>query len=280
MFIICAGLDRSGKTTLASTLQDKYGFKVIHFGAPDKKYSQPGYTGPSYVEDLIDQLTFLSGQNVVFDRSWYGEVAVWPEVYGRKPQLSIEDMQILKEIEDQNDTKRIFMTDLDVRSHWDRCVANKEPLTLQQFKHAHKLYGEMADKYEFTPCVLSAVLNGSIFTTLGLSTGTTISEEIKPQPESIKNNQEVKDMEIPQQNKMLTKEQQILQQANVINEILSSRILKKKNEYYDAIEGKLRDFLNNELAVLLGMNVQKQSELTRDEISFLRILIGKAKGGK
>jgi hypothetical protein len=82
-FVIIEGLDRTAKSTLANMYVQK-GYKLIHFSAPDKKYSESGYSGPSYLEDLIEMMVSLSGQDVVFDRSHYGEL-IWPYVYGRRP---------------------------------------------------------------------------------------------------------------------------------------------------------------------------------------------------
>jgi hypothetical protein len=74
----------------------------------------------------------------------------------------------------------------------------------------------------------------------------------------------------------LTPEQKRLAEANAINDILSKPIVKLKGEHYSAIEAKIRDFLNAEMATLLGT---KQSvpvpELTLQEVNFIKTLMKK-----
>jgi hypothetical protein len=127
----------------------KQGYDVVHFSAPDKKYSAPGYTGPSYLEDIVSLLVSLSGKKIVYDRSWMGESAVWPFVYGRNALLTSEDIEYIREIEDQNQPTRILLHDPDTRAHWQRCVDNKEPLDPIQFKTASSLFYTMAEQYGF-----------------------------------------------------------------------------------------------------------------------------------
>lgn len=116
--------------------------------APDKTMSQPGYVGPSYLDQMVQMLTDVNGRDVVLDRSHYGEL-VWPQVYGRKPMLTDEDMEILREIESNMDVTRILMVDSNAEAHWQRCVDNKEPLTKVQFVKARSLFSGVADKYGF-----------------------------------------------------------------------------------------------------------------------------------
>jgi polyphosphate kinase 2 (PPK2 family) len=118
MFIIIEGIDRSGKSTIAE-LYKKNGYKIIHMSAPNKKYKQPGYSGPSYLDEILDIYMEHDGQDVVFDRSAYGEF-IWPHVYGRESTLSEDDMEILQEFEERNETLKILMTDPDTEAHWKR----------------------------------------------------------------------------------------------------------------------------------------------------------------
>src|SRR5277367_4244102 len=104
--IILEGLDRTGKSSVAQMFESQ-GFELVHMSAPDKAMSQPGYVGPSYLDQMVELLTTCTGRNVVLDRSHYGEL-VWPQIYGRKPQLNDEDMEILREIESNMDTTRIL----------------------------------------------------------------------------------------------------------------------------------------------------------------------------
>jgi hypothetical protein len=272
-FVILEGVDRSFKSSLAK-LYESQGYKSIHFSAPDKKYSQPGYTGPSYLDDLVEMLVGLSGQDVVFDRSWYGESSIWPFVYGRKPLLTDDDIDVLRDIEDQNSTTRILMIDTDIEAHWQRCVENKEPLSLSQFKSAYQLYAVMADRYGF-----------SIKTKHDFVPQEPEVKEMSPEPklESKTFAAPVSASEITNVVKMdtptkLTPEQQKLQQANAINDILSSRIVKKKGSEYDSIEIRVREFLNQELAKLLGTDKPQVSlPFTSEEITLLKALANRVK---
>lgn len=273
-WVVIEGVDRSFKSSLAKMYESK-GYKNVHFSAPDKKYSKPGYTGPSYLDDTLEMLISLSGQDVVFDRSWYGEICVWPFVYNRKPLLNAaEDVDVLRELEEQNDATRILMVDPDLEAHWQRCVDNKEPLSLSQFKSAYQLYAAMAENYGFS------IKNKQDFVNQD-----TEVEEMSPEPklESKAFAAPVTAGEIANVVKMdtptkLTPEQIKLQQANAINDILSSRIVKKKGSEYDSIESRIREFLNAELAKLLGTDRPQLSlPFTNEEVTLLKALANRVK---
>ena len=85
---------------------------------------------------------------------------------------------------------------------------------------------------------------------------------------------------ITRQEVKLTPEQLKLQQANAINDILSSRVVKKKGNEYDSIELRIRDFLNSELAHLLGTANQTQVHqlpFSSEEITLLKALANRVK---
>jgi len=283
-WIILEGLDRSGKSTVAK-LYEQQGYKIVHFSAPDKKYSQPGYTGPSYCEDIIELLVSLSGQDVVLDRSHYGE-KIWPLVYGRKTMISEDEYDILQEIEDQNATTKILMHDPDELSHWQRCVENKEPISVNQFKQARQLYYSMADKYGFQLKTKDDFL---------VKHEIILSNSDANAIQTSNDNKNIKELSVtidnPKQGKgarPLSPEQIKLSQANAINEILSSRIVKKKGIEFDSIESKIRSFLNSELGVLLGttpnLNNQQvqnnQLPFSKEEIVVLKTFINRIKEKK
>jgi hypothetical protein len=280
-FIVLEGLDRSGKSTVAKYYEEQ-GYKVIHFSAPEKKYYQSGYTGPSYCDSVVEMLVELSGQDVVFDRSWYGELYIWPLVYGRKSLLSEDDMEIIREIEDQNSTTRILMHDPDEFAHWQRCVENKEPLNSSQFKQARQLYYAMAEKQDFQLKTKQDYEAQNKEQVQREDRGARASEDkSKPTSPIIAPINQVKSApdSFP-----LSPEQIKLAQANAINEILSSRVVRKKGDYFDIIEAKIRGFLNTELGALLGTapqpqqtQVQPQLPLSKEEIVFLKALIKNAK---
>jgi hypothetical protein len=74
----------------------------------------------------------------------------------------------------------------------------------------------------------------------------------------------------------MTPEQQRLAKANAINEILSRPIIKNKGEHFLDIENKIRQFLNDELADLLGTKKIEDVGLSKEEILFIKTLINKA----
>lgn len=263
-WIICEGLDRTGKTTVAE-LYKSQGYEIVHLSAPSKKFTQPGYSGPSYLDEMLELYISKSGKDVFWDRSVYGEL-IWSQIYGRNPQLSEEDFEVLKEIEQQNNSEYVLMHDPNTEDHWNRCVQNKEPLTKVQFIQAGRLYNQAL-----------VVQRGFIKRTL--------PDYIKqPEPKEVestiiveKTHEVVEESKQPELKKVeVTPEQKRLIQANVINDVLSSRIIKKKGDFYDTIEGKIRNFLNNELSTLIGMKSSDKSELSSDEILFLKTLIKQA----
>lgn len=303
-WILLEGLDRTFKSTLASLLAQR-GFQVVHLSAPDKKYQNPTYVGPSYLDEMVEMLSQYHGQNVVFDRTWYGE-RIWPYVYKRTPQLSAEDYQVLSEFEAANNAVRILMHDPNVGAHWQRCVANNEPLTMDQFRTAHDYFKLLTDEAYvgagsvFMPATKDDVDSGKIWAMMGMNDGderptvdslstegggvgsgndASCLSQTKPCTES----QKEKSIDITSKGTAMTPEQKKLMEANAINEVLSARIIKKKGEHFDAIEEKLRAFLNAELATLLGMpqpKVEKGGKhLTDEEVMFVRLLMKKT-GGK
>jgi len=277
-WIIIEGLDRSAKTTLAK-LYANQGYEVVHFSAPDKKYYTSGYAGPSYVEDIIELLVSKSGRDVVFDRSHYGE-KIWPLIYGRNALLNEEDFEIIQEIEDQNAVTRILMHDPNEVAHWQRCLDNKEPLTLNQFKQARQLYYSMADKYGFLQMTKQDLILDNPEKEIKLSdrqddqaTVNVIKRESIQHLKSLNSKNTATIQQSPEQIK--------LAYANAINEILSSRIVKKKGTEFDSIEDKIRTFLNSELGVLLGAQPQQANKgdtfFTKEDVLVLKTFISRIK---
>jgi thymidylate kinase len=271
--IILEGLDRTGKSSVAQMFENE-GYEIIHMSAPDKAMSQPGYTGPSYLDQMVELLTSAASRHVVLDRSHYGEL-VWPQVYGRTPMLTDEDMEILAEIENTMDVTRILMFDPNVEAHWQRCVENNEPLTKPQFIKARALFSTMADKYGFERKTLKDFPNA-----------------VQPLQFTEKNKDNksasstgVTDNSVPVEtannsgNKVLvkTKEQLKLERANIINEVLEKRIIKGKGPSYDEVEKSVRHFLNMELAKLLGTNSTSTPGFSNEEVELLKFFCKRLK---
>lgn len=274
-WIIIEGLDRTGKTTVAQMYKAR-GYELVHMSAPDKKYSQPGYTGPSYMDELLDIYMRHNQQDVVFDRSPYGE-QVWPLVYGRKAQLDEEELEVLREIEEQNDAERLVFHDENVESHWKRCVDNREPLNRSQFNQANVLFERLASKHGFKRVQLKDY-------TSQMGQASIVSPEESQSPVSVQtqvaNIAAAPSAPAPTNNlpKQATKTvQQIkLEKANAINELLEKRIIKNKGELFDDLEKDIRVFLEQKLAGIFG-NGSDPAQFTKEEVEILRLYCNQLK---
>ena len=263
MWIILEGIDRSGKSTVAE-YYEKNGYLVFHMEAPNKKYSTPGYTGPSYLDDCVEKYMELDGKDVVFDRSVYGEL-IWPEVYGRAKQLDSEDFEVLKEIETSNNTQYIYMYDQDVKAHWKRCFDNKEPLNKQQFDIASFLYKKvLVEENKFD----SFQLPDWEEKIKGLSKEEPVINFSKDDKEDIVIEMEDEiEEESPHQKK--------LREANAINKVLSMRVIKYKGDIYDSIEKKIKNYLQNELSNIFSDN--KVNSLSDEDIFIFKKYVERLK---
>jgi hypothetical protein len=255
-WIMLDGVDRCGKSTVAEMFKNK-GFKVIHLQAPDKKYFMPGYCGPGYVDEMMNLYISHTGQNVVFDRTAAADT-VWAQVYGRKPQLTDDDILSLREVEDQNDPKRILMYDEDVRANWKRCIANKEKLTLQQFNAARMLFEKFAEEHGFERRQLKDFVDPNAAPTETKSEPATNAHD-----NSLACSKLIKEFNTRPEDPM-----DRLERANAIRDILSKKRIVKSDTRYDFIEEEIRDFLSNKLSTLLG---EPSSALTNDEVSILKL---------
>ena len=270
MFIIIEGLDRTGKSTVAEHYKSE-GYEVVHMSAPDKKYKDPSYQGPTYFEELYEMYSKYNGIDVVFDRTPYGEM-VWPHVYGRDPMLTEEDIMELREMEQLNDPKYLFMTDPDVKAHWDRCEANKEPLKKEQFKTAISLYRQLATRFRFQQVELPVFLekHGKSIddatkskhsdTTENASESTHETQPMAGKSGSLSLNEVSTSSD-------KSPEQLRLDEANAINAILTSRIVKKKGTAFDKLDRDIKVFLNKKLGVLFG---KQSSNFTSKEVQILK----------
>lgn len=250
---ILEGLDRVGKSSLAAHFE-ALGFEVIHQSAPAK-----GMTADLFLEEQMQLISAAAHKDIVLDRSYYGEL-VWPQVYGREPLLSEESLEVLRELEQSVGTQRILMHDPNVEAHWKRCVDNKEPLTKPQFVKARTLFSSMAEKYGFERKTLLDY------------------PEIPLVAQEPKVKEVVTAAEKPVAAPKLTNEQQKLETANAINEVLGKRIVKQKGLIYDKIEINLRTFLNTELGKILGTKMENPTgQFSTEEVELLRFFCKKLK---
>lgn len=262
--IILEGLDRTGKSTVAQSFQDK-GYEIVHMSAPEK-----GISNSTYMGEMVDLLTSFAGRDIVLDRSHYGEL-IWPKVYGREPLLTEDDIEALREIEDSLDTLRIVMHDPNSEAHWKRCVDNKEPLTKLQFIKARTSYSEMADKYGFVRKTLNDFPEAAqLAAQVSESKHTPVSDSGK-----------VDSVEQPTQHTApvdsRTPQQMKLDRANAINDVLSKRIIKGKGPLYDELERTVRGFLNTELGKLLGATQNSASTFSIEEVQLLKFFCERLK---
>lgn len=281
-WIILCGIDRTGKSSVSELYKSK-GYIVHHMSAPDKKYREPGYSGPSYADDILDLIMSFDGKDVVFDRSWYGEL-VWSHVYGRPPQLTEDDMEVFREFEDRNSVERILMTDPDVQAHWKRCVDNKEPMNHNQFKIATSLFTKLAHKYNFIPRTLKDYPDATkkedtkqAGTTskqvdaqsLGQNKDATASNSIQSAV-SVFNSEVNIASKVDSEASLLRS----IEKANTIRDILDRKIFKSKGGATDELEQEVRGFLQDKLKSIFNQSDEVTS-FSLKEVQLLKMLCKK-----
>jgi len=276
-WILLEGLDRSGKSSVADIYR-KQGYEVVHMEAPNKKYFEPGYAGPSYLEEMVEMYSLYSGQNVVFDRTVYGEL-IWPEVFLRMPLLNNEDLDYLAQLEYNQEAVKYLMVPEDTEAHWKRCVANKEPINRIQFVQAARLYDKLELERGFERKQLSD------FSALAEESDK-LEAETKDRKDKLQKDKKDtdadggntntvgsnKDAETPNEtskSRSVASMEERLSRANAIRAILGSKILKKKDSVYNNIEKDIRGFLEDQLERLFEKKSEKT--FTEDEVQILKI---------
>lgn len=252
-WIVIEGVDCSGKSSVSDIYKQKK-YEIHHMSAPDKKFSEPGYAGVSYLDECLETYMHFDGKDVVFDRSIYGEM-VWPDVYGRKNQLSSEDIEVLRELEQNNNTEYILMSPTDYEAHWQRCVESKQPLNRGQFNMSIALYDKLEKRFSFQKKVLSDY-NEDMINNDKKDTDVILDPTPKEEDKSIY--------------------QLKLDEANAINLILSAKIVKRKGSIYDVIEKSIRAHLQEKLSNIFNNNNANNS-LTNDEIFIFKKYVSKLK---
>lgn len=270
--VLIEGLDRTGKSTVASYFKEHHNYEIIHLSAPPKDMSSE-----QYFQELVEIISLAATKDIVMDRTHYGEL-IWPIIFNRRPLLSKEDIASLREIEESVGVRRILMHDNNVHAHWQRCVDNNEPLNKIQFTKARSLYYQLAKQYGFEVFTLDQFLGASpdksgsadsvSNTDLGVSKIETRSVDSVSAPTN-KNNTKHTQTKTPQQLK--------LEKANAINDILSRNILKIKGPIYEELEQEIRAFLNDKLSHILGGSSSNQElTLTPEEVKFYKIMYKRA----
>ena len=95
MRIIIEGVDRIGKTTLAKKIAKRYKLDYVHVGINDPK-------------DYDFYYQTLRKRNVIFDRHFIGEM-IYPSVFNRKKQLTIEEFKKLMQFSFEEEIKVIIL---------------------------------------------------------------------------------------------------------------------------------------------------------------------------
>ena len=288
-WILLEGLDRSGKSSVAKHYESK-GYKVVHMSAPDKKYFREDYSGESYLEEVVRMYSVYDGQNVVFDRTIYGEL-IWPNIYGRVSLLNEEDIEYLSMIERNNEAEKILMFDANTEAHWQRCVDNKEPLTRQQFGRANIFYERLVTDYGFDKKELPDFPEIGVPRTsrdeaagkrdMGSDVSSSSSnvgdnDTVRSFDESSNMGTTTSDKVVDESNSssILGDSEQAIEQklerANAIRNLLQGKIIKKKGEVYDDLDACIRSFLQRELDEIFAPNQRVGESLSKDEIFVLK----------
>ncbi len=266
-WILLEGLDRSGKSTVAEMYR-KQGYEIVHMSAPNKKFSQPGYAGESYLEEIVRMYTAYGGKNVLFDRTLYGE-EIWPEVYNRMPLLTTEDFEYLQQLEYHNDAVRYVLYDENVDAHWQRCVDNKEPLNRMEFTMAGRLYDKLAIKYNFEKRQLSDFSSPeSVEIPKSDGEGQLAKRANDGSTDSLGSVQQDGAAIYTAVRSSLSLEEK-LERANAIRSLLKTSLVKKKGEIFESLEKDINKFLEQELEEIFSE--PKKSDFTQEEVQILKL---------
>ena len=273
-FILLEGLDRSGKSTVAEYYREQ-GYEIVHLSAPHKKYFTPGYSGPSYLEEIVEMYNIYASKDVVFDRTPYGEL-VWPEVFGRLPLLNDEDYEYLTQLEYNEDAVKYYMFDENVDAHWKRCVDNKEPVNRMEFVQAGRLYDNFVEERGFERKQLSdfsAMVRENEQTAKKSKTKGSVQKKKKGSSRDAGHADSAGSADTRttfdrfHKGNELSMEQK-LNKANAIRALLEGKIIKKKGVIYDDLEKDIRSFLQQGLE---GLFIDSVSEIfTEDDTIVLK----------
>ena len=141
--IIIEGLDKVGKSSVAEYFTNILGYKYIHMFAPAT------INRNSYLSEMFTVIANTANDNVVMDRSYYGEL-VWPHVYGRDPMLWNSDMTLLDSMcmSLHHNFQKIYMYDSNKNAHMERILKYKEPS--YDYDLASQLYESTMVDHDFT----------------------------------------------------------------------------------------------------------------------------------
>jgi hypothetical protein len=267
-WVLLDGVDRSGKSTVANMYKQQ-GFEVVHMGAPNKEHFKPGYSGPSYLEEMVDLYSAYDGKDVVFDRTPYGEL-IWPEIFNRQALLTPEDLEYLQRLEYNNNAVKYVLYDEDKEAHWQRCVDNKEPINRLQFIQAGRLYDDLLSKrYNFESRQLGDfAVDGSEPSMAGSSNEDGDSQDndssgsVRRDSESEERTETVSGVA---ESDLSTK----LERANAIKSLLDTSLVKRKGAVFKDLESDIKTFLQKELKNIFTES--KDKSFTQEEVQILKV---------
>jgi len=272
------GVDRSGKSTIAN-LYKKQGYEVVHMSAPDKKYTEPGYTGPSFLDDLIEMYLSFLGKDVVVDRTEYGEAYVWPTIFNRKSLLDEEDIVVLEDLLNTMDVQRFLLSPKDRDAHWKRCVDNKESINRRQFDTAHQVYDRLAKEHNFVKTTMDEMLKQIVVkNNVDKSNDTTDAGTTEESTNIVDLETDTNgnlcitttDVESNTASVLSAESTDTLQRANAINTILQKKIITKKGDAYEKIDTEIRDFLQKQLDSIFNVS-DLDLEFSNEEKQILKV---------
>lgn len=134
MKIIIEGCDGTGKTTLAKLLANKYGLDICHCTQYDPK-------------DFEFYKQTARKENIIWDRHTIGEL-IYPNVFGRKAEISPEDARIALSYAKENNGKVFILTaDEDVIRSRLMARGTEDPAILEKISWINDQFKFYADYF-------------------------------------------------------------------------------------------------------------------------------------
>jgi hypothetical protein len=190
--------------------------------------------------------------------------------------LSEEDFEYLSQLEENNEVVKVLMYDENKEAHWQRCVADNEPLDRRQFIQANRLYDDLVRKYGFQRRQLKdfelvpTESDGDKTDEDGITIengGNINTSESKPKSGP-------KNTDVQHISDVASLEYKI-ERANAIRVLLQTKIVKKKDDVYRSLEQDIKTFLNKELENIF--KDKNEETFTSDEVQILKLYVQRIK---
>lgn len=276
MLVIIDTVFDEDRAALSKLCSDR-GFNVLSFDPPPAKFLKTRDSS-QYVHDVVDKLISSDKVTAVIGSHWL-ERYVNPTFYGRPSLITDEEEETIVEIEQSLDTQKFSVApSLTAHQVHGRQVSHAEVNTLK------KLHGGLpAAEYkrvdiEGMCLIIESIANGGN------------GKEFAAQPETPKEKREPvekkaaivaetisKTAETPSAPTQELSLDARLTTANAIKSVLvKQRIIKGSGPEFDALDAKVRVFLEGELASIFGHGQRSQS-FTPQEVEILRALCSTVK---